>query len=268
MTDLHGDVGARQPREALAEIPRQLRQLRQPVTPTTRLTNQIADLFSRTVLNPTVVDSPINNIPLSFLSPTLSPDEMVIRQRGRRSLPIIWSPEPGRPPSPLKTPTKSNGSPTTTPMTLRSSPRKRLMLADYPTPVTPDKSFAGRLSTPGKRSSSSPMKNSAGPTAIKKIRFEDTSIHRVDRDVPLNVVLKGMSHDQLIEIIQNMVQQQPKLEEKIREKLPVPDLKPQEEQLQKAKKAIFKSLPTTRLVSKTDSSAYSKASMHLVEFKK
>lgn len=34
------------------------------------------------VLHPTIHDSPIDNIPSSFLSPAPSPDELVIRQRG------------------------------------------------------------------------------------------------------------------------------------------------------------------------------------------
>jgi hypothetical protein len=262
MANVAGDGGIRE-REALAEIPRQLRQFR-VTTPTTRLTNQIADLFSRTVLNPALIDSPVNNIPLSFLSPTLSPDEIVIRQRGRRSLPIIWSPEPNRVPSPLKTPTKTS----LTQMTLRSSPRKRLVMTDYPTPSTPDKQTLRGTSTPSKRTLSPTKVQSPESTTIKKIRFEETSIHRANKDVPLNVILTGMSQEQLIEIIESMVKQQPKLEERIREELPVPDLKPKEEQLLKMKKAIFKSLPTTRLVSKTDSAAYSRASNNLTEFKK
>lgn len=33
------------------------------------------------------------NIPTTFLSPSPSPDEMIIRQRGRRHIPITFSPD-------------------------------------------------------------------------------------------------------------------------------------------------------------------------------
>lgn len=49
--------------------------------------------------------------------------------------------------------------------------------------------------------------------------------------------------------------------------LPQPDLKQMEEKLNQQKKCIFKSLPVSRLASKTDSPAYNKASPHLTTFK-
>lgn len=33
------------------------------------------------------------NVPASFLSPSPSPDEMIIRQRGRRRIPVTFSPD-------------------------------------------------------------------------------------------------------------------------------------------------------------------------------
>ena len=46
-----------------------------------------------------------------------------------------------------------------------------------------------------------------------------------------------------------------------------PDVKTMEEQLRMVKKEIFKSLPTNRLTSKTDSRAFSKAIPHIANFK-
>lgn len=34
-----------------------------------------------------------SNIPTTFLSPSPSPDEMIIRQRGRRRIPLTFSPD-------------------------------------------------------------------------------------------------------------------------------------------------------------------------------
>ena len=71
------------------------------------------------------------NLPTSYLSPTPSPDEMIIRGRGRRSLPLEWSPIPVME-SPQKrqdkTPVKR--LPGKSLIVLRSSPRKRLQLND------------------------------------------------------------------------------------------------------------------------------------------
>lgn len=49
--------------------------------------------------------------------------------------------------------------------------------------------------------------------------------------------------------------------------LPEPDLQPQLDELMYLKKNIFKSLPNSRLSSKTDSAAFNKASVHLSAFK-
>lgn len=55
--------------------------------------------------------------------------------------------------------------------------------------------------------------------------------------------------------------------QEVKEMLPKPDLHPLEEQLNYLKKNIFKSLPTSRLTSKTDSPAYSRAATHVLAFK-
>ena len=81
------------------------------------------------------------NLPSSYVSPSPSPDEMVIQQRGRRRLPATWSPDIEQ--------SKQNGgsahdrtpvkaSPAKSTIVLRSTPRKRLLLSDpkelFPTP--------------------------------------------------------------------------------------------------------------------------------------
>ncbi len=78
----------------------------------------------------------------------------------------------------------------------------------------------------------------------------------------------GYSRDQLIEIIGGLVKEQPELERKIRNELPIPDIRQMEEQLSNANKNIYKSLPTSRLAKKTDSISYARAVTHLNSFKK
>lgn len=208
------------------------------------------ETLDRSILGNALIDSPVNNIqiPLSFLSPQLSPDEQIIQLRGRRK--ISWSPRTdsfSSGLSPLKTPTKKLSA-----MQLRSSPRKRLM---------PDFSEE----TPEKEKRATPQKPSS---TTKRIRFEESNNARLNMDVPLSKLLKGMSQDQLINVILGAVRQEPYLEEQLRLNLPAPDLKPMEDRLNLLKKNITKSLPKTRLVSKTDTASFSRASAHLDAFKK
>lgn len=85
---------------------------------------------------------------------------------------------------------------------------------------------------------------------------------------PIDTALKGLSPTQLIRMIKNITYKHPEIEQEIRSEMPVPDLTPLEERLSYLKSNIFKSLPTSRLTSKTDSPAYSRVSTHLAAFKK
>lgn len=208
---------------------------------------------SPNILTPTLIDSPINNIqiPHSYLSPQLSPDEQIIVARGRRS--IVWSPHHDHVlKSPLKTPTKKLAT-----MQLRSSPRKRLISEFNEVKYT----------TPEKQIQRAPSKG--GSSTSKKIRFDDIgSMSRLNPDIPFSKLLKGLSNDQLVEIILDTVKQKPHLEDNIRQQLPAPDLKPLEERLNILKRNIAKTLPKTRLLSKTDGGAYARALIHVTAFKK
>jgi hypothetical protein len=189
--------------------------------------------------------------------PTL--DELVIRQRGRKKQPakISWSPIK----SPFKTPTKRNStlhmsllSPSpakqlfnNTSMTLRSSPRKRI-LTDTPPPSDQDPT------------TSSPL------TPSKRMRFFDTS--SVNLDVPLETLLKGLNQDQLIKLICDVSNKDVSFEETVRTNLPPPDLRTFEDQLCTLRKNVTRSSPRSRLMSRTDGAAFSRAAPHLTAFKK
>lgn len=212
------------------------------------------DLFGN-VLNPLPLDSPLNNIqiPLSYLSPPqMSPDEQLIQARGRKK--ICWSPghDPRPLTSPLKTPTKKLSA-----MQLRSSPRKRLISEFVEGATTPEKSSA--LYSP----------HSQTTPSFKKIRFDDeAATSRLNPDIPLSRLLTGLSRDQLINVILRTVRREPHIEDDIRLILPSPDLKPLEERLNQLKRNISRSLPKTRLVSKTDSASHTRAAPHLDAFKR
>ncbi|XP_055537448.1 uncharacterized protein LOC129725517 [Wyeomyia smithii] len=239
-------------RPILAEIPVRTGYSSQRVATPVGVNNR------RNGLNPRLDYNPIANIPDSYLSPRMSPEEAVIQQRGRRRVPIMWSPEKGFHVSPHKTPTKSISA-----MTLRSSPRKRSLmkeLSEVPTGLE-----AAQTASPSKRST--PAKNSS-PGAAKKMRIEEGSINRKRKDIPLETLLKGLSQEQLIAMVTGMVRENPRLEQTVRSDLPIADIAPLEEQLSFQKKNISKSLPATRLISKTDSPAYARAATHLFTFKK
>lgn len=243
--------GVPRTRPVLAEIP-----ARMGLPPLQRVGTPLGmTVTRRNALNPGLIDSPATNIPDSYLSPRMSPDEAMIQQRGRRRVPIIWSPEKAFYASPHKTPTKAISA-----MTLRSSPRKRSLMKELS-----DVPAEQQMASPSSKRST-PAKGS--PSHAKRMRFEDGSINRKNRDVPLETLLVGLSQDQLISMITGMVRGNARLEETIRNELPVPDLAPLEEQLSYQKKNISKSLPATRLVSKTDSPAYARCQVHLAAFKK
>lgn len=191
-------------------------------------------------------------------------DEIVIRQRGRKKQPakISWSPIK----SPFKTPTKKSSSlhmsllsPSpakklfhNSSMTLRSSPRKRLLID---TPSNSEQDLA---------SSSTPLS-----TPTKRLKFfDDRPMNATNTEVPIRTLLKGLSQEQLVKIICDMSAKDPLFEEGVRKSLPLPDVRTFEDQLCSLRKNITRSSPRSRLLSKTDGSAFSRASEHLVAFRK
>uniref|UniRef100_A0A1B6MPU1 Tethering factor for nuclear proteasome STS1 n=1 Tax=Graphocephala atropunctata TaxID=36148 RepID=A0A1B6MPU1_9HEMI len=230
----------RSTRSALAEIPARIGAMSfsDNVTPVTRAHNMFNGQTN------------LMNIPASYISPSPSPDELIIQQRGRRKMPVTWSPDidyrkrESAPAPRERTPVKL--SPNKSQIVLRSTPRKRLLLNDP----------KDLCLSPEKRKTSSPN--------AKKLRFERPA----ELNSPLESALKSLTPDQLIGIIQNIVTKHSELEEEIKQSLPVPDLSPLEERLNELKRNIYKSLPSSRLTSKTDSPAYSRAAIHVLSFKK
>lgn len=184
-----------------------------------------------------------NNLSRSFASPAPSPDEYIIRQRGRRSISVTWSPPKNGlasannnnsskmanqnncspagkyPRSPMKTPTKNNPQ---LQMVLRSSPRKRLLMASEGV----RSSLNGMASLDGMSKPAEISPNNKLLESTKRLRIAEKSYAQQDTKVPLNVYLRGYSQDQLIDLVMNqLILNNPALERKMKEELPVPDIR-------------------------------------------
>lgn len=123
-------------------------------------------------------------------SPAPSPDELVIQKRGRRRRTIVWSPDldtckrnslfssSSKDRTPVKSPSKST-------MILRSTPRKRLSLAD---------NSESQFTTPDKK---------------KKLQnLLDTNSSQKYFTGNLLNGLRGLSHNQLVHMIMDLVSMQ------------------------------------------------------------
>lgn len=156
-----------------------------------------------------------------------SPDELIIRQRGRRHLFTEWTPEhaaalknsPARNPF-QRTPTKM---PLSTNMILRSSPRKRLTMGS--TPPDPGLCFSP-INTPTKPNAKQQLWPGIPPAKRSRLCDNEKSFAQWNEDLPLATVLQGFSHQQLIDVIVGkLVAGDAKVESELRSYLPTPDIK-------------------------------------------
>ncbi|OXU26963.1 hypothetical protein TSAR_008450, partial [Trichomalopsis sarcophagae] len=177
-----------------------------------------------------------------------SPDELVIQKRGRRKS-IVWSPDIDsvkreslfsafrvlncRDRTPVKSPTKNHSN-----ITLRSTPRRRLLQGDDVEMGSPEKKerqtkpFTGNLANG----------------------------------------LRGLSHEQLVKMIMDLVllqedkglSQNDLLRDIILKKMPVADIQPLREKLTSLRQNIYASLVSSNI----DESDYSRAYVHLDNFQK
>ncbi len=242
-----------------------------------------------------------------------SPDEMVIRQRGRRQVPLTFSPDVMSPQQRCQTRQHyqqlrkgsahghGGGGMARLLLPTRTSPRKRLTLGDdapspssssttaaatstglaTPPPLTRMSSAASLPgSDPAKLLSSSllqsptPKKLSKRQSPIcKKLCLDESEASSSassssSSEVPPLVAMKGLSNAQLIELFGQIMSEDSSLEKRVSELMPQPDLGPMEEKLAHLKRNIFRTLPNTRLESRTDSLAFNRVHTHLLALKK
>jgi len=204
----------------------------------------------------------------SMVTPNPSPDEMVIQARGRRQIPLTFSPDINHTPlrqqiqraklsALAQSPTRTQTSRLMLPASqTRCSPRKRLTLSDSP-PSSGSIAHISNLYSP------SPDKLKRSPLA-KKLRMDPSGSAAVKPEV----AIKGLSHSQLTDLIGSLLIFRPELRDEVASLLPTPDLTHHEETLNYLKRNIYKALPSSRLETKTDSLAYNRVSVHLLAFKK
>ena len=172
----------------------------------------------------------------------LSQDEEVIKARGRRSVPLIYSPDVICSPVRGKATTKTVSTSRLILPPTRSSPRKRLRLQDSPPgPVL------SSLYSP------SPDKLRRSPVS-KRLKLSPVS----SEEVSPGLALRALSHGQLTGLVTRLLARYPDIRQDLLSSIPPPDLSHHEDNLSFLKKNIFKALPTTRLEPKTDSFAYNR----------
>jgi len=197
-----------------------------------------------------------------------SPDEAVIQARGRRSIPLTYSPDINHTPlrqqmQRAKLAALSQGG-TNSRLLLpgcregvRTSPRKRLTLNDTPPSSSIPSPSLGHLFHP------SPEKAGKTSPLTKKLKLDPT----ISGTSP-EVAMKGLNQVQLTSLLSSLLDRHPELREEVCQLMPTPDLTPLEERLNYLKRNIYKALPSTRLESKTDSMAFNRVSTHLATFKR
>jgi len=204
-----------------------------------------------------------------------SPDEMIITARGRRALPLTFSPDVhstpprgigGNPRSMSKLARPNTGIARLL-LPTRTSPRKRLTLSDSP-PTNSSSSVVTNTPSPDPKNIGKRSPNNKKSRLVLEEFSTGNSGDRTPTALSTPTVLKGLSRKQLMDVLKDLLDKRPELEEDVRQSLPKPDLSVFEERLNYLKRNISRALPNTRLESKTDSMAYSRVAVHLLAFKK
>ncbi|KYM80165.1 hypothetical protein ALC53_09259 [Atta colombica] len=200
----------------------------------------------------------LNRLPDDWNSPQ-SPDELVIQKRGRRKS-IVWSPDldtnkrrslfslSSRDRTPVKNPSTSK-------TVLRDAAKKRLSLIDT-------------------RQSSFTISENKKTSLPSRMSLDAANSSRVRSNDNLANGLRGLSHEQLVQMIMQLVYAQDegtlreneKLRNILSKNMPIADIQPLMEKLIVLRQNIYASLV---LVSNlTDDSTYSRAYIHLDAFQK
>merc|ERR1719445_1701239 len=154
-----------------------------------------------------------------------SPDEQVIQARGRRQVPLTFSPDVNTTPlrqqmarAKLAAMSQAGGRLMLPQSHTRTSPRKRLTLSDSPPSTSPRK----RLTL---SDSPSPDKLKISPLT-KKVKL-DPALSNTSPET----AIKGLSHSQLIELVTGLLSRHPDMVEEVHTMIPAPDPAPLEEKL-------------------------------------
>ncbi|XP_011879414.1 PREDICTED: uncharacterized protein LOC105568386 [Vollenhovia emeryi] len=200
----------------------------------------------------------LNRLPDDWSSPQ-SPDELVIQKRGRRRS-IVWSPDldtykrrsllslSSKDRTPVKSPSASNAA-------LRNTARKRLSLVD-----TRQSSFASP------ESRKTPLSS--------RVSLNAANAPREQSNDNLANGLRSLSHEQLVQLIMELVcaqdngtlRENEKLRSVLFKKMPVADVQPLIEKLVALRQNVYTSL--VLVPNLTDDSTCNRAHTHLDTFQK
>jgi len=238
----------------------------------------------------------INSIPSSQVVSPISPEEMLIRSRGRRQFPPTFSPErnssttpnytrhspspnrsssPSRPPRPGKK-TRSSSRLSATTETLR----RHLQYEEE----NQDQEFSILKLLPvikkghGEEGTVQPHPSELEFLASHKVKKQKMVVPsnsegsgsenaRNQPPPPLQLV-KALSKAQLVDLLTSLTATNPTLSSQMEKLLPKPDLTGLISNLVYLNQNIYKAIPVTRLSDRTDSMAYNRVCTHLSAFKK
>jgi len=232
----------------------------------------------------------INSIPISqsHTARSISPEEMVIRSRGRRRFPPSFSPERMVTPSPVYTrnfpsPPRKSSPPrpaeegrreTSSLSETAEQARKQLMFQDD---EIQEFSILKLLpvfnKTAAQNELSDPHPSEIEFLAEHKVKKQRVLFPRADGDnTPLHSsflrLAMGLSKNQLVELLTSLTATDPSIVSSLEKLFPKPDLSGLISHLTYLSQNIYKAIPVGRSSNHTDSIAYNRVSTHLSAFKK
>jgi len=231
----------------------------------------------------------LNSLRTSHTSPVpISPDEQVIRSRGRRHRPCSFSPD-RPPPPPVVIHSRHFPSPTRTkspPKLGKPGPKvrsaSRLSVStelvrrqlEFPPEDNQDFSILKLLPVMKKKGVRDQDHVHASEAeflekhTVKKLKTSSSiTTNVIATPSPLQLA-KALSKPQLLDLLCSLTIGSEHLTATLSELLPKPDLHSMVSNLTKLSQNIYKALPVNRLLGRTDSLAYKQVAIHLVNLKK
>jgi len=231
----------------------------------------------------------INSIPTaqSQVRSSISPEEMVIRSRGRRRFPPPFSPDRMVTPSPVYSRDFPSPPRKSSPPRSSTAGKTTSRLTDAADQVRRQLRFTEEESeefsilklipvvrkTAAQNESSSPHPSEIEfltKHKIKKPRILSPGAggdNNPPQQNPLRLAM-GLSKNQLVDLLASLIDTDPSIASNLQKLLPKPDLSGLRTHLTYLSQNIYKDIPVSRLSPRTDSMAYNRVSVHLSAFKK
>ncbi|XP_023228701.1 tethering factor for nuclear proteasome sts1-like [Centruroides sculpturatus] len=204
--------------------------------------------------------TPNNQQNMLWHSNSTSPEEEVIRQRGRRkaaqiaaaNMQALTPPKTPKSPRNTRTPSKLNSGTPVKALPTRTSPRKRLNLGH-------DVLSTEELYS---QSRSKRLANIGSPN--KRARLQHSPKPVVSPEIAIN----ALNQTQLVQLVHELIERQPDIIQVINDILPAVDIQPLEAKLSYLQKNILKSIPRNVWSADKDVYCYRRVCTHLDLFKK